>query len=199
MTASTTQSPYLVSTNCKVIFESILNVGDIVGTKNDETPCTIVSIPDGLGAHDNGDSTMTVLMNHELSATFGSIRDNGSAGAFVSKLVVDKATLEVRSADDLIQKVHLYSSASGLYEEKTTAFARFCPAERGMNKSDTTAPHKPVNPCFLWPQAKSFKDTPVIIATATGQHSAPAALKLQPPFCQRTQKHPHPRLALRRQ
>jgi Ca2+-binding RTX toxin-like protein len=129
MTASTTQSPYLVSTNSKVLFESILSVGDVVGTKDGETPWKMVGIPDGLGAYDNGDGTMTVLMNHELGATLGSVRDHGSAGAFVSKLVVDKATLEVKSADDLIQKVHLYNSATGLYEEKTTAFARFCSAD----------------------------------------------------------------------
>jgi Ca2+-binding RTX toxin-like protein len=129
MAASTTQSPYLVSTNSKVMFNSILSVGDVVGTKNDGTPWKMVGIPDGLGAYDNGDGTMTVLMNHEIGATTGVIRDHGSVGAFVSKLVIDKSTLEVKSADDLIQKVHLYNSTTGLYEEKTTAFARFCSAD----------------------------------------------------------------------
>ena len=93
MPASTTQSPYLVSTNSTVTFNSILSVGDVVGTKNDGSPWKMVGIPDGLGAYDNGDGTMTVLMNHETGATTGVIRDHGSIGSFVSKLVIDKATL----------------------------------------------------------------------------------------------------------
>jgi hypothetical protein len=58
----------------------------------------MVGIPDGLGAFDNGDGTMTVLMNHELGATSGAVREHGSTGAFVSRLVVDLDTLEVVSA-----------------------------------------------------------------------------------------------------
>jgi serralysin len=129
MPASTTQSPYLVATNSTVTFNSILSVGDAVGTKKDGTPWQMVGIPDGLGAYDNGDGTMTVLMNHEIGAATGVLRDHGSKGAFVSKLVIDTATLEVKSAEDLIQKVNLFNSATGLYEEKTTAFARFCSAD----------------------------------------------------------------------
>jgi serralysin len=129
MVASTTQTPYLVPTNSNVAFNSILSVGDIVGTKSDGTPWKMVGIPDGLGAYDNGDGTMTVLMNHEIGATAGVVRDHGSKGAFVSKLVIDKTTFEVKSADDLIQTVHLYNSTTGLYEEKMTAFARFCSAD----------------------------------------------------------------------
>jgi Ca2+-binding RTX toxin-like protein len=126
---STTQTPYLVSTNSTVAFNSILSVGDIVGTKDNGTPWKMAGIPDGLGAYDNGDGTLTVLMNHELGATLGVVRDHGSTGAFISKLVVDKATLAVQSAEDLVQTVHLFNSATGLYEEKTTAFARFCSAD----------------------------------------------------------------------
>ncbi len=129
MAASTTQSPYLVSANSTVGFNSILSVGDIVGTKADGTPWKMVGIPDGLGAYDNGDGTMTVLMNHELGSTLGVVRDHGSKGAFVSKLVIDTTTFEVKSAGDLIQKVHIFNTSTGLYEEKTTAFARFCSAD----------------------------------------------------------------------
>jgi serralysin len=52
---STTQTPYLVSTNSTVAFNSILSVGDIVGTKDNGTPWKMAGIPDGLGAYDNGD------------------------------------------------------------------------------------------------------------------------------------------------
>jgi Ca2+-binding RTX toxin-like protein len=130
MATSTTLSPYLVPLNSSVAFDAILSVGDIIGTKSDGiTPWKMVGIPDGLGAYDNGDGTMTVLVNHELGATAGVVRDHGAKGAFVSKLIVDKTTFEVKSADDLIQKVFVFNSTTGLYEEKTTAFARFCSAD----------------------------------------------------------------------
>ncbi len=130
MATSTTQSPYLVSLNSSVSLDAVLSVGDIVGTKSDGiTPWKMVGIPDGLGAYDNGDGTMTVLVNHELGATAGIVRDHGAKGAFVSKLIIDKTTFEVKSADDLIQKVFVFNSTTGLYEEKTTAFARFCSAD----------------------------------------------------------------------
>lgn len=126
---STTQSPYLVATEKGVWFTSILSVGDQVSVKSDGTPWKMVGIPDGLGAYDNGDGTITVLMNHEIGATAGVVRDHGSAGAFVSTLTIDKTTLEVKSAGDLVQKTYLYNATTGLYEEKTTAFARFCSAD----------------------------------------------------------------------
>jgi RTX calcium-binding nonapeptide repeat (4 copies) len=130
MAPSTTQSPYLVSTNSTVQFNAILSVGDQVGLKKDGvTPWKMAGIPDGLGAYDNGDGTMTVLMNHELGATLGAVRDHGATGAFVSKLVIDKTTFEVKSATDLIQTVNLYNTTTGLYEAKTVAFARFCSAD----------------------------------------------------------------------
>ena len=117
-------SPYLVPVSGSgVSFVPLLTVGDQVGTY------AMPGIPDGLGAFDNGDGTFTVLMNHELPATDGAVRDHGSAGAFVSRLVVDKATLDVVTASDLIQDVHLYDPATGNYIEETTAFNRFCSAD----------------------------------------------------------------------
>jgi hypothetical protein len=53
MAPSTTQSPYLVSTNSTVQFNAILSVGDQVGLKKDGvTPWKMAGIPDGLGAYD---------------------------------------------------------------------------------------------------------------------------------------------------
>ena len=34
--------------------------------------------PDGIGAFDNGDGTITVLVNHEFGTTVGLVRDHGS-------------------------------------------------------------------------------------------------------------------------
>lgn len=47
----------------------------------------LVGIPDGLGAFDNGDGTITLLVNHELGSTKGVVRSHGSKGAFVSKWI----------------------------------------------------------------------------------------------------------------
>src|SRR5688572_27415802 len=99
---STSTSPYLIPTTAGVSFTALLSVGDIVGTKPDGvTPWRMVGIPDGLGALENGDGTVTVLMNHEIGGTDGVVREHGSKGSFVSKLVLDKATLAVLSAEDL--------------------------------------------------------------------------------------------------
>jgi RTX calcium-binding nonapeptide repeat (4 copies) len=122
---SSSATPYLVHIDPAVSFESLLTTGDPVGTKSDGvTPWRMVGIPDGLGAFDNGDGTFTVLMNHELLATEGVVRDHGFAGAFVSRLVIDSTTLQVLDASDQIQNVHL----QGLPGE-TANFARFCSAD----------------------------------------------------------------------
>jgi hypothetical protein len=108
-------SPYLVPTDTdlatpeidsSISFASLMTVGDHVGDY------TMAGIPDGLGAFDNGDGTFTVLMNHELEATQGAVRDHGFAGAFVSKLVIDKTTLQVVDGSDLIQNAFEYDPVS---------------------------------------------------------------------------------------
>jgi len=58
---STTQTPYIVAAEPNVRLTSILTVGDQVGAKPDGAPWLMVGIPDGLGAFDNGDGTITDL------------------------------------------------------------------------------------------------------------------------------------------
>jgi Ca2+-binding RTX toxin-like protein len=125
---STTTSPYIVASEPNVRFVSILTVGDSPDLKADGvTPWKMVGIPDGLGAFDNGDGTITVLMNHEISNTQGVVREHGSIGSFVSRLVIDKDTLEVTSAGDLAKAVHLFNAATGQFgDATTTAWNRFC-------------------------------------------------------------------------
>jgi hypothetical protein len=52
-------------------------------------------IPDGLGAFDNGDRTITVLMTHEIAPGKGAVRAHGGTGAYISRWVINKDTLEV--------------------------------------------------------------------------------------------------------
>jgi hypothetical protein len=126
---SSSQSPYLISTDPDVVIESILTAGDSVGGYK------MAGIPDGLGAFDNGDGTFTVLMNHELGASAGVIRAHGAKGAFVSEWVVDKSSLQVVSGHDLMHDVWTYNTATHTYDQHNTslgngvAFARFCSAD----------------------------------------------------------------------
>ena len=126
---SSSQTPYLLSSDSQVYTESLLTVGDGAGSYK------MVGIPDGLGAFDNGDGTFTVLMNHELGDTAGIVRAHGAAGAFVSEWTFDKTTLQVKSGHDLIQNVFTYDAASKSYVEHNAAlgngiaFNRFCSAD----------------------------------------------------------------------
>jgi hypothetical protein len=124
---SSSQSPYLVSTNSHVTIESILTVGDSIGGYK------MAGIPDGLGAYDNGDGTFTVLMNHEIPGGLGAVRAHGANGAFVSQWVIDKTTLQVQSGHDLIQ--HVFVAADGFSVDHSAAngngitLSRFCSAD----------------------------------------------------------------------
>jgi hypothetical protein len=118
---SSSDAPYLVRHVPGVTLTSVLTAGDSVGGYR------MVGIPDGLGAYDNGDGTFTVLMNHEIPSTDGVVRAHGGKGAFVSKWVIDKDTLQVRSGADLIRQVYLWSD--GQYVQTPgVAFNRFCSA-----------------------------------------------------------------------
>src|SRR5262245_5573859 len=123
---STSQTPYLISLEPNVTFTSILSVGDIVGTHPDGSPRPMVGVPDGIGAFDNGDGTMTIMFNHELGSTAGAVREHGSTGAFVDKIVVDKTTLQVLSGEDLGKTVFQDPDGDGVYVNATTAFERLC-------------------------------------------------------------------------
>lgn len=128
---SSSQSPYVVGVHPSISTLSLLTVGDQVGFKSDGvTPWKMVGIPDGLGAYDNGDGTFTVLMNQELAPTQGAVCDHGATGAFVSKLVFDKTTLEALSGEDLIKEVYLYNTATDSYDLFTAyQFNRLCSAD----------------------------------------------------------------------
>ncbi len=125
---TTSQTPYLVAGQPNVRFTSILSAGDVAGVKPDNTtPWRMVGVPDGLGAFDNGDGTITVLMNQEVVG--GVVRASGATGSFVARLVVDKSTLSVVSGSDADSQVFLWNSTSQVYELSTTALGRFCSAD----------------------------------------------------------------------
>ncbi len=120
---STSQTPYLNASNADVEFTSILSVGDITKKKHkgNET-YRMVGIPDGLGAYDNNDGTITVVMNHELGSDKGIVRDHGAKGAFISKWQIRKNDLKVLNGEDLIKNL-------ALVDPTKNAFNRFCSAD----------------------------------------------------------------------
>jgi len=124
---TTGETPYLVSGQPNVRFTAVLSAGDIAGTKADGTPWRMVGIPDGLGAFDNGNGTITVLINHEIGATSGVVRDHGSRGGFVSSLIVDKTTLSVVSGSDLAKTMYLWDGTT--FAAGTSALGRLCSAD----------------------------------------------------------------------
>ena len=113
---SSSDSPYLVPVAPGVTNTALLSVGDTA-----DNGYRMVGIPDGLGAFDNGDGTITVLMNHELRSDRGVVRAHGAAGAFVSKWIIEKKTLRVLEGSDLIQDLVLVNGDSAL--------ARLCSAD----------------------------------------------------------------------
>jgi Ca2+-binding RTX toxin-like protein len=118
---STSTDPFLLALEPNVRLTSIVTSGDALPSDG-----LFGGVPDGIGAFDNGDGTITVLVNHELTNAEGIARDHGSIGAYVDRIVLDKATLEVVSADDLIKTVHQWNDATDSYFVGTTAFSRFC-------------------------------------------------------------------------
>lgn len=135
---STTQSPYLISLNPNVRFTSILSAGDAVGTKPtldiegypSGQPWVFAGIPDGLGAYDNNDGTITVLVNHEIFPPNAAvIREHGAPGAFVSQLVIDKTTLEVVDAFDAANASYRDADGDGVWTLEATIMNRLCSAD----------------------------------------------------------------------
>jgi len=109
---SSSQTPYIVRSHPGIVTKSILTVGDSVNLKPDGvTPYSMVGIPDGLGAFDNGDGTFTVLMNHELNSTAGVVRAHGARGAFVSKWTIRTSDLTVLHGEDQIQSLNTWNAA----------------------------------------------------------------------------------------
>lgn len=132
---SSSRTPYLQPTapHAGVVRDitSIVTTTDLVPlTGSPGTAYEVAGILDGLGAYDNGDGTVTVLANHEINTTQGVVRRHGARGTFVSELILDKATLQVVSAQDLIER---FVDAAGVVRSAATgnpiALGRFCSSD----------------------------------------------------------------------
>jgi hypothetical protein len=117
-------SSYITPTASNWFSTSLLTVGDSVGGYR------MVGIPDGLGAYDNSDGSITLLMNHELGSGNGTTRAHGSIGAFVSQWTINKNTLAVTTGKDLVQSAsNMYTWNGSAYAAGTTVINRLCSAD----------------------------------------------------------------------
>jgi hypothetical protein len=130
---SSSRTPYLVpSAPAHVVanITSVLTTVDLVPLTGGGGLWEFGGIPDGLGAYDNGDGTLTVLSNHELGNTSGVVRRHGARGAYVSEIVVDKATLAVLSGQDLVSEiVDVNGVVRSAANSNGLALNRFCSAD----------------------------------------------------------------------
>ncbi len=127
---STKDTPYLLPTDPAFKTISVLSVGDQVPLTGGSigTQYALAGIPDGMGAFDNGDGTVTLLVNHEIGSALGVIRAHGGKGAFISKWVLRKDDLKILSGSDLIQKVYGWNAGVQNFDPtaSTINFERFC-------------------------------------------------------------------------
>jgi PEP-CTERM motif/Bacterial protein of unknown function (DUF839) len=120
---SSSQTPYLVPATGIARSAAILTTGDTVPLDGGPGTYRMVGIPDGLGALDNGNGTITVLMNHELGETAGIPRGHGGTGALVSKWTIDKNSLAVLNGRDLV------TAPADFHVSGSTDLNRLCSAD----------------------------------------------------------------------
>jgi len=129
-TASASGAPYLapVADGWRIV--SLLTTG------NEVKGYAFAGIPDGLGAFDNGDGSITILVAHELAGGRGAVRGHGGKGGFVSRWTLAKDTLEIRSGQDFVtspQKIHLFIGEGWKSGDQVPAqqldLSRFCSAD----------------------------------------------------------------------
>jgi hypothetical protein len=129
-TRTSYQVPYNAASGVVRNITSIVSTLDLVPTTGAlATPFEIAGILDGLGAYDNGNGTVTVLASHEINTAQGVVRRHGARGTFVSELILDKNTLQVISAQDLIHTFVLDGVDRNVANNNAIALGRFCSSD----------------------------------------------------------------------
>jgi Bacterial protein of unknown function (DUF839) len=132
-TASTSVEPYVVPVGNEYEVEALFSVNDTVPVLGGAPNATyrMVGIPDGLGAHSNGNGTSTLFMNHELGHTalsepyVGGVKNEG---AIVSKWILDADgdPIAGKRAYDTVFVGDTLIGDAATAANSTPAFARFC-------------------------------------------------------------------------
>jgi Bacterial protein of unknown function (DUF839) len=132
VSAGTAVKPYVVAVGAEYEVRALFSAGDAVPETSDPTrQFRMVGIPDGLGAHPNGDGTHTLFMSHEANRTqtpgplVGAPRYRG---AFVSKWILD-ANGDPVSGERAYDQVFIENTLVGPAAQvgnTTRGFGRFC-------------------------------------------------------------------------
>lgn len=132
--AASTVSPFVKapSGGSPYTFTSMLTVGEQVPSP-DGGMYQLVGIPDGMGAHDNGNGTFTLYTNHELTSPTRSepyVGGTLNRGAIVSRFVVedDGDVLSGERAYDWVYQDNKLIGPAPTMSNAVRAFARFCSA-----------------------------------------------------------------------
>lgn len=140
---SSSATPYVraVAGAPAVDIMSFLTVGDSVNMRADGvTPYRFAGIPDGMGAYDNGNGTMTLFVNHEHTTTANGVNHAHQApgvvgGSYVSRWIVNTSAgadfLRVSNGDDLMTSVAVTTAGAG----SLTNFNRFCSADLALQSA----------------------------------------------------------------
>jgi Alkaline phosphatase PhoX len=129
--ASTSVKPYVVPVGSEYEVVPLFSADDAVPVLGGPGSYRMVGIPDGLGAHANGDGTSTLFMNHELGNGVQSepyVGGTKNRGAIVSKWILD-ADGDPVAGKRAYDKVYVGDTLVGdaaTTANITPAFTRFC-------------------------------------------------------------------------
>lgn len=124
--------PYAVGIAGGYTTKRLISAGDTVAeTSNRGKQFKLVGIPDGLGAHRNPNGTKTLYLNHELTGTALSepvVGDPSNRGAFVSKLILDRAgnVVSGERAYDVVYEENEFVGPAAAVGNNTRPLSRFC-------------------------------------------------------------------------
>lgn len=130
--AATQVKPYVAPVGTEYQIKALFSVADKVPETSDPSrQYQMVGIPDGLGAHPNGDGTSTLFMNHEFTqATVSEPLVGGPQyrGAFVSRWILDADgdPISGERAFDWVFMENTFVGPAAEVGNSTPAFARFC-------------------------------------------------------------------------
>ncbi len=138
--ATTLVKPYVVAVGGEYDVRALFSVDDRVPVLNGSGQYRMVGIPDGLGAHSNGNGTSTLYMNHELPAFTRPPAPPGpivsepyvggpkNRGAIVSQFILDEDgdPIAGRRAYDRIFNENTFVGPAPTVDNTTRAFSRFC-------------------------------------------------------------------------
>ena len=129
--ASTSIKAYVAPVGPEYEVKALFSVGDTVPWSGGSGQYRMVGIPDGLGAHPNGDGTTTLYMNSEFPAATLSEPLVGGAknrGAIVSLWTLDSDgdPIAGRRAYDWVFQENTLVGPAPVVGNDTRPFSRFC-------------------------------------------------------------------------